>query len=345
MRLETLLNDSIVFTSENHHFLDTIMDQQQNDGSIFPFSFFDPGFIQSSSVDLMDPNLPADGDTPKKKNWKKPKDMPKRPLSAYNIFFAHERKRLMEEDAAGDSGEGKMEQGLSFKISPKQGSSSSPPPKRLGFAGLARSVASKWKTLDPEAKSRYEKQASIEKARYKELMKEYNEQQAIKAQHQIKSRPSPDSTTNVASRIPRTLASQRMDNSMFSLENTNTRTLDPAFESTRLVQPKGYYMGVSSTGVQFTVPFPSHVMNNNNDQTFDNLKQSASSFRRKSSGDIQNRPTRSDMINWDKDGGLARRLSSPASISLLAAELDNDQVDFLQTLRSPREEEEDDSST
>jgi hypothetical protein len=37
--------------------------------------------------------------TRRKKKWKKPADKPSRPLSAYNLFFAEERARMLGDDA------------------------------------------------------------------------------------------------------------------------------------------------------------------------------------------------------------------------------------------------------
>lgn len=78
---------------------------------------------------------------PKRKSpaipWKKVKGFPKRPLSAYNLFFRDERKRLLE---------------LS--------------PTKIGFANLAKTVASHWKTLDDHAKAPYDTIATEEKKKY-----------------------------------------------------------------------------------------------------------------------------------------------------------------------------------
>jgi hypothetical protein len=80
-----------------------------------------------------------------KPRWKKPKDMPKRPLSAYNLFFGAERQRLV------DSGVSKLG----------------------GFSGLAQLVSAKWKTLDDETKAPFLSRAKEEQIRYKREMRQW----------------------------------------------------------------------------------------------------------------------------------------------------------------------------
>ena len=103
----------------------------------------------------------------KKRKWKKPKDMPKRPLSAYNLFFAHERKEMIKKGSLQKpSSEGDLVDG-----------SAAPRKRKMGFAGLARSVAAKWKELAPDLRAPYEEQAAKEQARYKKEMEEWKRTQ------------------------------------------------------------------------------------------------------------------------------------------------------------------------
>lgn len=281
----------------------------------------------------------------KKKPWRKPKDMPKRPLSAYNLFFADERKQLLKarEPASND---------LAVSRDMFSGNTSPPPSetkgKKLGFAGLARSVAAKWKTLDAEAKSKYEKQADVEKARYKAQMKDYNEQR-LRAQQQASMITVMEQglSSPVWPAMPQTIAS--LGNIYDSTTQTGmggyegAASMETSGSGTGLVMPKGSYFGLGMSQETFPPPpamgsehppsdtlvFPSRLH-----------QPEAKRIRRThSAGPV---PGSATMVNWNDDTALARRLSQPANISILAAELGQDQVDFF--LRSLREEDEDEDS-
>jgi hypothetical protein len=84
----------------------------------------------------------------KRRKARRSKGMPKRPLSAYNFFFGQVRRMGALE------GEGC-------------------PGNALGFAGLARAVASSWKSLDEDAKKPFYDMADHEQIRYKAACDEW----------------------------------------------------------------------------------------------------------------------------------------------------------------------------
>uniref|UniRef100_A0A7S2Y9E1 HMG box domain-containing protein n=1 Tax=Entomoneis paludosa TaxID=265537 RepID=A0A7S2Y9E1_9STRA len=79
---------------------------------------------------------------------------PKRSLSAYNFYFSAERKRLLES-------------------LPARGTKPRRSHGKLGFAEMARSVASTWKTISPDEKKQFEDLAAADYKRYCREMGEW----------------------------------------------------------------------------------------------------------------------------------------------------------------------------
>eukprot|EP00549_Striatella_unipunctata_P005102 CAMPEP_0118694408 /NCGR_PEP_ID=MMETSP0800-20121206/12506_1 /TAXON_ID=210618 ORGANISM="Striatella unipunctata, Strain CCMP2910" /NCGR_SAMPLE_ID=MMETSP0800 /ASSEMBLY_ACC=CAM_ASM_000638 /LENGTH=282 /DNA_ID=CAMNT_0006592869 /DNA_START=65 /DNA_END=913 /DNA_ORIENTATION=- len=110
------------------------------------------------------------GKTTKKKAWTKPKDKPKRPLSAYNIFFQQQREHILSN---GGTEPVPSKDDRARKNHKKSHG-------KIGFADLAKAVAQKWKTLQAADKVKYEEQAAVEKNRYKMELTKWNESRRLK---------------------------------------------------------------------------------------------------------------------------------------------------------------------
>jgi hypothetical protein len=292
----------------------------------------------------------------KKRPWRKPKDMPKRPLSAYNIFFADERKEILKTRGQESNDLPSVSQDIFAGGSSP--SSAETQGKKLGFAGLARSVAAKWKTLDAETKSKCEKRANIEKARYKAQMKEYNEQR-LRAQQQASLATSMEhsGSSSVWPAMPQTIASlgniydstpeQSQQHPWMEMESFDgAAAMGASGSGSGLVMPKGSYFNMNQD-----IYSPAPAMGSNQPPA-DNLvfptrlhQPEAKRIRRANSAGTGQATYASAMVHWNDDTALARRLSQPGDISILAAEMGQDQVDFfLRSLREDQEEEDDEEA-
>lgn len=86
---------------------------------------------------------------------KEKSDKPKRPLSAYNLFFKYQREKILRTAS----------QPL-YKPRRSHG--------KIGFADLARSVADEWKALDESAKKEFHERAATEKEVYERELEVWN---------------------------------------------------------------------------------------------------------------------------------------------------------------------------
>ena len=105
----------------------------------------------------------------KKRSWKKPADKPKRPLSAYNLFFKAERAHLISGETSSASNDDPSEGDAKRKHRKTHG--------KIGFAALAQNIAGKWKTLSAKDRRPFEQKAAIEKARYREELESWQQVQ------------------------------------------------------------------------------------------------------------------------------------------------------------------------
>jgi hypothetical protein len=291
----------------------------------------------------------AKKDSNAKKKWKKPKDMPKRPLSAYNLFFAEERRQLLH-GGDTDFGVGDSVSGSSLI----DGHSN----KNLGFAGLARSVATKWKTLNPAMKAPYEELARREKARYNSQIKKYNDQR-LRTQTKGSRPSSPASSISTGRQLshesldeqvsaplwpamPQTIASlgsiYDADHELSS-GNAQMASLKTDYDQMEKISPAALRIHKGMLESASELAARQHPANSLSFPTRSFQERLGSSTPRRSI---------SDPFVFFQEGkisprqhqnqGPATKLSDPAGITKLASELDEDQVDFLQLLKESNEE-------
>mmetsp|Transcript_11225 Transcript_11225/g.21464 ORF Transcript_11225/g.21464 Transcript_11225/m.21464 type:complete len:305 (-) Transcript_11225:214-1128(-) len=125
---------------------------------------------------------------------KKPKDKPKRPLSAYNYFFKEEREKILklleggkdvENDPSSDDyiSETELEK---LRKNDKDGTHKSPK-----FEELGKLIGTRWKALPPDRLTKYSELASEDTERYRKEMTAYNGRQEAKMRDEALNKPPP----------------------------------------------------------------------------------------------------------------------------------------------------------
>ena len=94
-------------------------------------------------------------------------ERPKRPLSAYNLFFRDEREKLLQSLPSREPPSTK-------KSKPKRDKSKCH--RKIDFSDLAKTIASRWKQVDESVKKEYEDIANAGRIVYNEKAKAWREQ-------------------------------------------------------------------------------------------------------------------------------------------------------------------------
>jgi hypothetical protein len=138
----------------------------------------------------------------------KPSDMPRRALSAYNIFFSEQRQLILKDIAAKESGSDGEEES-SAASGEQQDSTATEEPSvlnrtffptrqkrahrkvhgKIGLVVLARTVSKRWSELSADKRTYYQDLADQDKMRHKAAMAVYQERKAAESMLNISSSP------------------------------------------------------------------------------------------------------------------------------------------------------------
>lgn len=121
----------------------------------------------------------------KRPSKKKPKDKPKRPLSAYNFFFKEEREKILKVVLGDDDNDKTVNDPESedyldteaLKRLRKEGG-------KVSFEEMGKLIGQRWKKIDPDRLTKFSEMATDDTERYKKEMAEYNGRQELKMRNE-----------------------------------------------------------------------------------------------------------------------------------------------------------------
>lgn len=116
----------------------------------------------------------------KRPTRKKPKDKPKRPLSAYNFFFKEEREKILKIVLAEDPSKVKNDKDSEDYIDDAMLARLKKEGGKVSFEEMGKLIGQRWKGIDPDRLSTYSEMAAEDTERYKKEMLSYNGRQEAK---------------------------------------------------------------------------------------------------------------------------------------------------------------------
>ena len=119
-------------------------------------------------------------DQPKKKvkqrKFQRKVGKPKRPLSAYNLFFKDERAKMLAAQGTGEDEESEASS-EDKKKAPSQENDRKKKRSGIGFAEMAQVISAQWKKIEGETLTKYKDKAAVDMQRYRKEMDEFNHKQ------------------------------------------------------------------------------------------------------------------------------------------------------------------------
>jgi len=116
----------------------------------------------------------------KRPTRKKPKDKPKRPLSAYNFFFKEEREKILKIVLAEDPKTVENDPESEDFINDEMMGRLKKDGGKVSFEEMGKLIGQRWKNIDPDRLSKYSELAAEDTERYKKEMQSYNGRQEAK---------------------------------------------------------------------------------------------------------------------------------------------------------------------
>lgn len=130
--------------------------------------------------DFIKPKEKVPAASTKRPSKKKPKDKPKRPLSAYNFFFKEEREKILKIVTADEGEKVENDPNSDDYLDEETLSRLRKDGGKVSFEEMGKIIGQRWKNIDPDRLSKYSELANEDTERYKKEMTDYNGKQEAK---------------------------------------------------------------------------------------------------------------------------------------------------------------------